>query len=102
MEKYDPMADFYRRAIEWIFKQGVAVVLCIIFCLAMGVTLQILWGKIDRMETAFEAKIERNNRDWSASLADARQDWRDCETKREALALEVTQLKAQFMRLSKR
>lgn len=102
MERYDPMQDFYRRGIEFLFKQGVAVILAFLFCVAMAVTLQILWGKIDRMEAGFEAKMDRSNREWSAALAEARTDWMECETKREALAVEVARLKAEFTRLTRR
>lgn len=92
MQQYDPMLDFWKRANEFIFKQAPAVALSLLFSAAMVVTVQILWGRMERMEKEFEVKLENRNRDWSKALDVARADWRDCESKREQLAVKVTAL----------
>lgn len=102
MQPYDPMQDFYQRGIQFLFRQGVAVVIAVSF---LGVTVsatKLVWGRMERMEQEFEAKIERNNREWKASLDIARQDWRDCESKREALAVKFAALEVEVKRLHKK
>lgn len=93
--------EFWKRAIDFIFKQVPVVAASFVFCIVMGATIQILWAKIERMQDTFELKIETNNKAWAASLEEAREDWRMCEQKREALALEVAKLKAEFIRYRK-
>lgn len=93
MQQYDPMTDFYQRGIAFLFKQGATVAVSVLF---LGITLaavRLMWGKIERMETAFEVRIEKNNIEWNKALEIAREDWRQCEQKREALAIEVEKLK---------
>lgn len=102
MEHYDPMKDFYQRGIEFLFKQGVAVVLSVLFCLILGATIHLLWGKMERMQTDFERRLDNTNREWSAALNQSRADWQMCEHKREALAIEVEKLKARFERYFKK
>lgn len=92
MKEYDPMIDFWRRANEFIFRQAPAVALSLLFSAAMVVTVQILWGRMERMEAAFEAKLEDRNKEWSKALDIARADWRECESRREQLAVKVTAL----------
>lgn len=92
MKEYDPMIDFWRRANEFIFRQAPAVALSLLFSAAMVVTVQILWGRMERMEKEFEVKLENRNRDWSKALDVARADWRECEARREQLAVKVTAL----------
>lgn len=101
MQPYDPMQDFYQRGIAFLFRQGVAVVLAILFLCITLAAVHLMWGKIERMETDFERKIERNNQEWRTSLDAARQDWRNCEEKREALAVEVATLRAEILKLKK-
>ena len=92
MQQYDPMLDFWKRANEFIFKQAPAVALSFVFCAVMAATLQILWGRMERMEAAFEAKLETRNKEWSKALDIARADWRECESRREQLAVKVAAL----------
>lgn len=93
MQQYDPMTDFYQRGIAFLFRQGVAVVLSLIFLGVTILALKIMWTRIRDMETAFEVRIEKNNAEWNKALEIAREDWRQCEQKREALAIEVEKLK---------
>jgi hypothetical protein len=95
MEKYDPMVDFYKRAIDFLFKQGIAAVLCI-------VAVFVLWNEMNRRDNVNEAKISLLNTRWSESLNDAREDWRACEEKRRELEIQFTELKARVDILSRR
>ena len=87
--KYDPMEDLYRKGIDWIFKQGVAVSLALIF---LGITISavwLMWGKMERMQHAFETKMEVNNAKWTIALNESREDWRQCEQRRIELEIKV-------------
>lgn len=102
MEKYDPMVDFYKRAIDFLFKQGIAAVLCI-------VAVFVLWNEMNRRDNANEVKISMLNTKWSEALNDAREDWREseenwrvCEEKRRELEIQFTELKARVDILSRR
>lgn len=95
MEKYDPMVDFYKRAIDFLFKQGIAAVLCI-------VAVFVLWNEMNRRDNANEVKISMLNTKWSEALNDAREDWRMCEEKRRELEIQFTELKARVDILSRR
>jgi hypothetical protein len=101
MKEYDPMQDFHRQGINFLYKQGVAVVIAIVFLAITLSAIKLMWGKIERMEAAFEAKIELNNQQWAKSLDVARQDWRNCEEKREALAVEVATLRVEIRKLKR-
>lgn len=95
MEKYDPMVDFYKRAIDFLFKQGIAAVLCI-------VAVFILWNEMNRRDNLHENKISLLNTQWSASLNEARQDWRMCEEKRRELEVQLAALKERVDILARR
>lgn len=95
MEKYDPMVDFYKTAIQYLFKQGIAVVLCAVCCF-------VLWNEMNRRDNLHENKISLLNTQWSEALNDAREDWRMCEEKRRKLEIQFTELKARVDILSRR
>lgn len=95
MEKYDPMVDFWKTAIPFLFKQAFPVVLC-----SFG--LFVLWGEMGRRDNVHEEKIALLNTQWSAALNDARADWRMCEEKRRELEIQFTELKARVDVLSRR
>lgn len=95
MEKYDPMVDFLQQGIRFLFKQGVAVVICI-------VAVAVLWMEMNRRDNAAETKISLLNTQWSASLNAAREDWRMCEEKRRELEVQFAVLKARVDILAKR
>lgn len=102
MENYDPMQDLYRRAIDFLFKQGITVVVSILFlCVTLG-AVRLMWGKMERMEAAFEARIQQNNRDWKTALDISRQETRDCDAKRHELAMMVAELAAEIRTLKGR
>ena len=95
MGKYDPMQDFTRKAIEFLFKQGIAVVICTAACF-------VLWNEMNRRDNVHESKIALLNTQWSNALNDARADWRMCEEKRRELEIQFTELKARVDILSRR
>ncbi len=100
--QYDPRMDFYKKAIDFLFRQGAAVVIAVLF---LGITLsaiKLMWGKIERMESAFELKLEKNDSKWSSALNIARMDWLMCEEKREQLAVKVAELTVKINRMEKR
>ena len=99
---YDPMQDFYQKAITFLFKQGIVAVICILFCLAMGGVIGTLWGRMERMEKNFEARIEANNQQWKMAIDTARQDWRNCEERRHELAVEVAILRAEVYKIKRK
>jgi len=102
VEKYDPMQDFTRKAIDFLFKQGVAVVFCAGACF-------VLWNEMNRRDNVHESKISLLNTQWSEALNLARadwknseQNWRTCEEKRRELEIQFTELKARVDVLSRR
>jgi len=102
MQQYDPMQDLYQRGIAFLFRQGVAVVLSVLF---LGITLgavRLMWGKMERMETAFQSKLDANNREWKMSLDISRQETRDCDTKRHELAVKVAELETEIREFKRR
>jgi len=95
VEKYDPMIDFWKTGINYLFKQGVAVVICTVACF-------VLWNEMNRRDNVHESKISLLNTQWSGALNDARADWRMCEEKRRELEIQFTELKARVDVLSRR
>lgn len=100
--QYDPRMDFYKKAIEFLFRQGAAVVISVLFLCIVLFAVKLMWVKIERMESAFELKLEKNDSKWSAALNIARTDWLACEEKREQLAVTVAELTVKINRLEKR
>lgn len=95
MQHYDPMADFWRKGIDFLFKQTPAIVLSLMACF-------VLWNEMNRRDNVNRAEMARLNVEWSAALNISNQNWRVCEEKREALAIEVEKLKVRFERFAKR
>jgi len=94
LEKYDHMIDFWKRFFPFLFQQTPALVF-------MSAVVYLMWGKMERMETAFNYKIERNNMEWKVALDLSRAETRICDEKRVELALELAQLKAEFAQVKK-
>lgn len=99
MQNYDPMADFWKQAISFLMKQAPPVAISFLFLFITVSAAQLMWGKMERMQVDFENKIERNNQEWKLALDTARQDWRDCEAKREELAVKVAALKIEVAQI---
>ena len=83
--RYDPLMDFYRQAIQFLFKQTPAITICFVGCYFM-------WVQMERQSVESKAELARINTEWSKALDEAREDWRMCEQKREALAVKVAAL----------
>ena len=79
--------DFYKRALDFLFKQTPAILICFVACF---VTFQ----EMSRRDAANESKMAELNAAWSKALNEAREDWRMCEEKREQLAIRVAKLEA--------
>ena len=95
MEKYDPMVEFWKTAIPFLFKQAFPVVLC-----SFG--LFVLWGEMGRRDNVHEEKIALLNTQWSAALNDARADWRMCEEKHRELEVQFAALKVRVDLLARK
>lgn len=89
VQHYDPMADFWKKGIDFLFKQTPAIVLCLCACF-------VLWNEMNRRDNDNKAEMARLNETWSTALNISREDWRMCEEKRHALEIEVEKLKIRF------
>lgn len=94
MENYDPRMEFYKKALDFLFKQTPAIIICFVACFVM-------FCEMSRRETQNENRIKALNLDWSKALNEAREDWNEaredwrmCEEKREQLAIRVAKLEA--------
>lgn len=85
MENYDPRMDFYKRALDFLFKQTPAILICFVACF---VTFQ----EMSRRDAANESKMAELNAACSKALNEVREDLRMCEEKREQLAIRVAKL----------
>ncbi len=102
MQPYDPMQDLYQRGIAFLFRQGIAVVLSVLFLSVTLGAVKLMWGKMERMEALFESKIQANNRDWKTALDISRQETRDCDAKRHELAVKVAELETEIKAMKTR
>lgn len=95
MQHYDPMQDFWKRGLDFLFKQTPAIVLCLSACF-------VLWNEMNRRDNQSRAEMTKINAEWSAALNASREDWRMCEEKRHALEIEVEKLKVRFEKYIKK
>ena len=86
---YDPMADLYRQAIAFLFKQTPTIVLCLAACF-------VLRNEKNRRDNENKAEIARINTEWSGALNASREDWRQCESERQKLAVRVAVLETKI------
>lgn len=93
--RYDPRMDFYRKGIDFLFRQTPAIVISLLAC-------AVLWQEMSRRDTAHQVRLDALNTEWSKALDTARQDWRMCEEKREQLAVKVAELTTKISRMEKR
>ena len=96
-KKFDPQMEFLQRGIDWLFKQGVAITVLILFCLCLGGAVYLLWthheGQINELKADFRlAKLD---------LKQAKEDWAMCEKLRSELAEKVAALKVEVDFLKK-
>lgn len=79
--------DFYKRGLDFLFKQTPAILICFVACF---VTFQ----EMSRRDSVNESKMDALNAAWSKALNESREEWRLCEQKREELAIRVAKLEA--------
>lgn len=95
MEKYDPMTDFYKKAIDFLFKQTPAIAMCM-------VAVFVMWQKSEALQIQNKEDINRINAEWSRALNIANVDWRMCEQKRQELEIKFAKLSVRFEKLERR
>lgn len=79
--QFDPRMEFWKKTIDFLYKQAPAIVISFCACLAMGVIIQQLWNKNE--ERFAEIKQE---------LVETKAHLRMCEEKREELSVAVARL----------
>lgn len=79
--------DFYKRGLDFLFKQTPAVLICFVACFVM-------FQEMSWRDGVNESKIDALNTAWSKALNESREEWRMCEQKREELAIRVAKLEA--------
>ncbi|MCB0541896.1 MAG: hypothetical protein KDC70_00175 [Saprospiraceae bacterium] len=92
---YDPRLDFWKKAIDFLFKQSPAIVICVIVC-------WLMWQRMERKETESELRIDRLNEKWDVALSNARRELAMCEEKRQALEVKFAVLSEKVARMSRR
>ena len=92
---YDPMQDFYQRAISFLFRQGVAVVICICFA-------SVLWLKIQQMERQGRLDRLEIRKECADSIAEVRSELRECQDRNDTLTRENISLLQRITRLEAR
>lgn len=80
--------EFYKKGVEFLYKQTPVIVVCIIACIAMGFVVWVLWNKNEANYT----KLEANYHVLEQKFQYAQDDWRMCEQKREELSRQLTAL----------
>ena len=93
MDNQEVKMEFYKRGIEFLYKQAPVIVICIVACLAMGGTVWTLWQKNELNYANLEKKFESTQ-----------DQLRMCDEKREQLALTVAELsvKLEFIQIKSR
>lgn len=85
MINYDPMQDFYRRAVEFLFKQGFTAFLAVSFS-------ALFWLKIEAVERQSRLDQLETRRNCSESITELRQELRICRDENDTLRAENTAL----------
>lgn len=97
----DGVAVLVGSVVNTAARKGLAILILLLVVFSLAGCISLLWGKIERMELEFERKIDRNNREQKLALDLARIDWRNCEEKREELAVEVAVLRKEVLKLKR-
>ncbi len=80
-KKSDLDMEFYKKGIEFLYKQAPVIVVCILFCVVMGYALKVLWEKNERTYAALEKRMDIYQHELQV-----------CELRREELATQVAEL----------
>jgi len=86
---YDPMADFYRQAITFLFKQGIVAAFCI-------VATWIMWQKMGGMELRYDAKMIVAKSQWSDELREVRSDLKHSIAQKDTIIREYAKIAAKL------
>lgn len=80
--------EFYKKGIEFLYKQAPVIVVCFLFCAVMGYALKVLWEKNEQTYAALESRYMAVE----SKIETYQDDLKMCESKREELAKEVAAL----------
>ena len=92
---YDPMQDFYQKAIAFLFKQGFTAFLAVSFSL-------LFWAKIESVEHQSRLDQMETRRNCSDSISELRAELRGCRTDNEKFRRESDTLRAENVLLHQR
>lgn len=95
MQPYDPMQDFYTRAISFLFKQGFTAFLAVSFSM-------LFWLKIEAVERQSRLDQLETRRNCSESITELRSELRDCRNEADKFRREGDTLRAENLLLHRR
>lgn len=87
--KYDPMVEFWKMAIPFIFKQGVAVVICLLMS-------YVLWQKLEKAELQHQKDRNEIWAQCSASISRLEQSWQECERAKDEMRAQINNQEGQL------
>lgn len=92
---YDPMQDFYQRAIAFLFKQGFTAFLAVSFS-------ALFWLKIEAVERQSRIDQLETRRNCSESITELRNELRACQNENDTLRKENASLSGRITVLETR
>lgn len=92
---YDPMQDFYQKAIAFLFKQGFTAFLAVSFS-------ALFWLKIEDVERQSRLDQMETRRNCSESISELRAELRDCRNEADKFRREGDTLRAENLLLHRR
>ncbi len=78
---YDPMQDFWKRSLDFLFKQSPVIVLAV-------VGLYLFWQKLERMEVQRVSDRIEVRQECANAITELREDLEHCQHRNELLTLE--------------
>ena len=78
---YDPMQDFWKRSLDFLFKQSPVIVLAV-------VGLYLFWQKLERMEVQRVSDRIEVRQECANAITELRADLEHCQHRNELLTLE--------------
>lgn len=91
-QQYDPMVDFYKRALDLLFKQAPTVILAI-------VGLYLLWQKLERVDVQRVADRLEVRKECAEAIADIRGELRHCVAQKDTLLVRYAEQAAKLAAL---
>ena len=95
MQKYDPMVDFWKRGIDFLFKQAPAVTI------ALVASLWLIYDRGD-VQANFRKDIAEAKRECAAQIAEVRQELRTCRVSNDTLMRQNIDLHLRLLSLEMR